>query len=144
MVTIPNYSFLSNNTINFSKFPTRRIDLLVSIAYEDDYTEAKRLLGKLFDSSSLVIDKTDVLVGVESFGKHRVNLITRVWVTTDNALIAQMELLDLIKAIFDESKITIPYPRVDISGFAEYSLALTKGQSETARAPESIFAPKEN
>ena len=130
--------------INFSKFPTRRIDLQVSIAYEDEVAEAKRLLVKLFDSSSLVIDNTDVVVGVESFGEYGVNLLARVWVATDNVLVAQMELLEQIKAIFDESKITIPYPRVDISGFAEYSLALARGQSEAARAPENILEPKQN
>ena len=137
MVTIPNNSCLSN-------IPTRRIDLQVSIAYEDEVAEAKRLLVKLFDSSSLVIDNTDVVVGVESFGEYGVNLLARVWVATDNVLVAQMELLEQIKAIFDESKITIPYPRVDISGFAEYSLALARGQSEAARAPENILAPKQN
>ena len=44
MVTIPNSSYLSNNIINFSKFPILRIDLQVSIAYEADVTEAKWLL----------------------------------------------------------------------------------------------------
>jgi small conductance mechanosensitive channel len=141
-VTIPNNSCLSNNIINFSNFPTRRIDLRVSIAYEDEVAEAKRLLIELFDSSSLVIDKVDVMVGVESFGEYGVNLLARVWVTTDNVLVAQMELLEQIKAVFDESKITIPYPRVDISGFAEYSLALARGQSEATRAPENVIAPK--
>ena len=141
-VTIPNNSCLSNNIINFSNFPTRRIDLQVSIAYEDEVTEAKRRLIALFDSSPLVIDKADVLVGVESFGEYGVNLLARVWVSTDDVLVAQMELLEQIKAVFDESKITIPYPRVDISGFAEYSLALARGQSEAARAPENIIAPK--
>ncbi|NCW74527.1 MAG: mechanosensitive ion channel family protein, partial [Gammaproteobacteria bacterium] len=62
-VTIPNNSCLSNNIINFSNFPTRRIDLRVSIAYEDEVAEAKRLLIELFDSSPLVIDKVDVMVG---------------------------------------------------------------------------------
>ena len=141
-VTIPNNSCLSNNIINFSNFPTRRIDLRVSIAYEDEVAEAKRLLTELFDSSSLVIDKVDVMVGVESFGEYGVNLLARVWVTTDNVLVAQMVLLEQIKAVFDESKITIPYPRVDISGFAEYSLALARGQSEATRAPENVIAPK--
>ena len=141
-VTIPNNSCLSNNIINFSNFSMRRIDLQVSIAYEDEVTEAKRLLIELFDSSPLVINKADVLVGVESFGEYGVNLLARIWVTTDNVLVARMELLEQIKSIFDESKITIPYPRVDISGFAEYSLALARGQSEAARAPENIIAPK--
>ena len=141
-VTIPNNSCLSNNIINFSNFSMRRIDLQVSIAYEDEVTEAKRLLMELFDSSPLVIEKADVLVGVESFGEYGVNLLARVWVSTDNVLVARMELLEQIKAVFDESKITIPYPRVDISGFAEYSLALARGQSEAERAPENIIAPK--
>ena len=141
-VTIPNNSCLSNNIINFSNFSMRRIDLQVSIAYEDEVTEAKRLLIELFDSSPLVVNKADVLVGVESFGEYGVNLLARVWVSTDNVLVARMELLEQIKAVFDESKITIPYPRVDISGFAEYSLALARGQSEAERAPENIIAPK--
>ena len=64
------------------------------------------------------------------------NLLARVWVPTESVLAIQMELLEEIKAIFDESKITIPYPRVDISGFAEYSGA--RGRSEAKRAPENI------
>jgi len=66
-------------------------------------------MAQLFDSSSLVIDKTDVLVGVEGFGEHSVNLIARAWITADNVLVAHLELLEQIKAIFDESKITVPY-----------------------------------
>ena len=143
-VTIPNNSCLSNNIINFSNFPTRRLDLRVSIAYEDDIVEAKRLLTDLFVSSPLVIDKTDFLVGVESFGEYGVNILTRIWVPTESVLAAQMELLEEIKAIFDESKITIPYPRVDISGFAEYSLALARGQSEAMRVPENIITSRSN
>ena len=70
------------------------------------------------------------------------NILTRVWVPTESVLATQMELLEEIKAIFDESKITIPYPRVDISGFAEYSLALARGQSEAMRLPENVITPK--
>ena len=71
------------------------------------------------------------------------NILARVWVPTESVLAAQMELLEEIKAIFDVSKITIPYPRVDISGFAEYSLALARGQAEAMRVPENIITSKE-
>ena len=55
-------------------------------AFEDDVVEAKRLLTDLFVLSPLVTDKTDFLVGVESFGEYGVNLLARVWVPTENIL----------------------------------------------------------
>ena len=42
------------------------------------------LLTDLFVLSPLVTDKTDFLVGVESFWEYGVNLPARVWVPTEN------------------------------------------------------------
>ena len=141
-VTVPNDALFSNNIVNYSRFPTRRIDLRVSIAYEDDVQVACQVLTDLLNQSDAVVDRQDVVVGVESFGEYGVNLLVRCWVGRDNLKATEMTLLAAIKQAFDQQGITIPYPRVDISGLAEFSRALAQGQSEAERAGETVIGPK--
>ncbi len=141
-VTVPNDALFSNNIVNYSRFPIRRIDLRVSIAYEDDVQVACQVLTDLLNQSDAVVDHQDVVVGVESFGEYGVNLLVRCWVGRDNLKATEMTLLAAIKQAFDQQGITIPYPRVDISGLAEFSRALAQGQSEAERAGETVIGPK--
>ena len=141
-VTVPNDALFSNNIVNYSRFPIRRIDLRVSIAYEDDVQVACQVLTDLLHQSDAVVDHQDVVVGVESFGEYGVNLLVRCWVGRDNLKATEMTLLAAIKHAFDQQGITIPYPRVDISGLAEFSRALAQGQSEAERAGETVIGPK--
>ena len=141
-VTVPNDALFSNNIVNYSRFPIRRIDLRVSIAYEDDVQVACQVLTDLLNQSDAVVDRQDVVVGVESFGEYGVNLLVRCWVGRDNLKATEMTLLAAIKHAFDQQGITIPYPRVDISGLAEFSRALAQGQSEAERAGETVIGPK--
>ena len=141
-VTVPNDALFSNNIVNYSRFPIRRIDLRVSIAYEDDVQVACQVLTDLLNQSDAVVDRQDVVVGVESFGEYGVNLLVRCWVGRDNLKATEMTLLAAIKQAFDQQGITIPYPRVDISGLAEFSRALAQGQSEAERAGETVIGPK--
>jgi len=139
---VPNDALFSNNIVNYSRFPIRRIDLRVSIAYEDDVQVACQVLTDLLNQSDAVVDRQDVVVGVESFGEYGVNLLVRCWVGRDNLKATEMTLLAAIKHAFDQQGITIPYPRVDISGLAEFSRALAQGQSEAERAGETVIGPK--
>lgn len=138
-VTVPNDALFSNNIINYTRFEIRRLDLRVSIAYEDDQDRAIELLEELMQASELTLNDHDRLIGVESFGEYGVNLLVRVWVRRDNLKATEMQLLRDIKVSFDTNQITIPYPRVDISGFAEYSRMLAQGAGEVERAGETVI-----
>jgi small conductance mechanosensitive channel len=138
-VTLPNSTVFGSNLINYSVFDKRRLDLIVSIAYEDDLDNAKSVIEKVLDNSQRVLSDEGYLVGVESFGEYGVNILVRFWVEQGTAKASTLEVLEDIKKAFDASSITIPYPRVDLVGFAEYVQALNQNQSELERAPEKVI-----
>ena len=138
-VTLPNSTVFGSNMINYSVFDKRRLDLIVSIAYEDDLDSAKAVIEKVLDNSQRVLSAEGYLVGVESFGEYGVNILVRFWVEQGTTKASTLEVLEDIKKAFDASSITIPYPRVDLVGFAEYVQALNQNQSELERAPEKVI-----
>ena len=46
-VIVPNGAIIGGNITNYSARPTRRVDMVFSVSYEDDIRKAKQLLEEL-------------------------------------------------------------------------------------------------
>ena len=55
------------------------------------------------------------MVGADNLGDFGQNVLVRVWVDNDFVITGKMILLKEIKRAFDREKITIPFPRYDVS-----------------------------
>jgi small conductance mechanosensitive channel len=90
-IIVPNGSILSNNITNYSARPTRRVDMVFGISYDDDIVIA---LGELADSS--------------------VNFLVRPWVKAEDYWGLLWDTTETVKLKFDEAGISIPYPQMDV------------------------------
>jgi small conductance mechanosensitive channel len=96
-IIVPNGSILSNNITNYSARPTRRVDMVFGISYDDDIRKAKQMviaLGELADSS--------------------VNFLVRPWVKAEDYWGLLWDTTETVKLKFDEAGISIPYPQMDV------------------------------
>lgn len=111
---IPNSS-ISNSTItNITANPTRRIDMVVGISYDDDIRLAKETLEAILAEEEAVLQIPAPLVAVSELGASSVDLVVRPWVNTNDYWPVKFALTEKIKLIFDEKKISFPYPQTDI------------------------------
>jgi len=55
------------------------------------------------------------VVGADNLGDFGQNVLVRVWVDNDFVITGKMTLLKEIKRAFDREKITIPFPRYEVS-----------------------------
>lgn len=114
---IPNGT-ISNATItNITANPTRRIDLVVGIGYDDDIRKAKETLEEILASESRILPIPAPFVAVSEMAESSVNLIVRPWVTTENYWDVRFALTEKIKLTFDERGISFPYPQRDVHLF---------------------------
>ena len=113
-VIFPNGSIYSNNIINYSKRPTRRIDMIFSIGYGDDIRVARDVMAEIINAEPRILPEPEPLIAVGELGASSVNFYVRPWVKTEDYWDVKYSLTEKIKIAFDEKGITIPFPQMDI------------------------------
>jgi small conductance mechanosensitive channel len=114
---IPNGA-ISNATItNITANPTRRVDLVVGIGYDDDIRKAKATLEEIMSADSRILQSPAAVVAVSALGASSVDLVVRPWVKTEDYWDVYYSLNEKIKLTFDEKGITFPYPQQDVHLF---------------------------
>jgi len=113
-VVVPNSSILGGNIINYSRKPTRRIDLVIGVSYSADLAKTKAVLEKVVTANALVLKEPGVQVAVAELADSSVNFVVRPWVNGSDYWPARFELMEEIKNALDEAGIEIPFPQMDI------------------------------
>ena len=113
-VIIPNGGLMNGNIINYSTKPTRRIDLVIGIGYDDDLKKAKQLLSELMQTEPRILKNPEPTIGLLELGDSSVNFAVRPWVNSADYWGVHFDLLEAIKLRFDQEGISIPYPQQDL------------------------------
>jgi small conductance mechanosensitive channel len=113
-VIIPNSAIYSSNIVNYSKRPTRRIDMTFSIGYEDDLRAARDIIAAIIKDEPRILPEPDTLIAVGELATNSVNFFVRPWVKTEDYWDVKFALTEKIKLAFDANGITIPFPPIHI------------------------------
>lgn len=111
---VPNGTITSGTITNVNAKPTRRVDLVVGIGYDDDIKKAKEVLNKIIVSDERVLVDEGVTVAVSELADSSVNFVVRAWVNTPDYWAVKFDLTEKIKLTFDEEGISIPFPQQDV------------------------------
>ncbi|PID72285.1 MAG: mechanosensitive ion channel protein MscS [Desulfobulbus propionicus] len=113
-IIVPNSAITSDVITNVNAEPTRRIDMVVGIGYDDDIREAKATLEQLVNADSRILKEPATTIAVAELADSSVNLIVRPWVKTKDYWNVRLDLTENIKLTFDEKGISFPYPQQDV------------------------------
>jgi small conductance mechanosensitive channel len=113
-VIIPNGAIYSGNIINFSSRKTRRIDMVFSVSYEDDLRLAKEIILSIVNADERILKDPEPEIAVGELAASSVDFVVRPWVHVDDYWKVKFSLNEKIKLAFDEHKVTIPYPHMDV------------------------------
>lgn len=113
-VIIPNGAITSGTITNYSRKPTRRIDLVIGVSYDADLAKTKEILSRVVNEHELVLKDQAVTIGVSALADSSVNLVVRPWVKTENYWPVHFDLLETIKVELDKAGIEIPYPQLSV------------------------------
>lgn len=125
-IIVPNSAITSGNIVNYSTLPTRRVDLVFGIGYEDDLALAKSVIGRVLEADQRVLLDPVPLVAVSQLAESSVNLVVRAWVKTEHHADVTFSLTEKIKLEFDANGISIPFPQRDVHVFQAVPPALTR------------------
>ncbi|MGK0444443.1 MAG: small conductance mechanosensitive channel [Bermanella sp.] len=113
-VVIPNAQVTGSAITNYSSNPTRRIDLIIGVAYDADLKKTEALLKSILDNHPLILKEPAYTVGVLELADSSVNFAVRPWVKTEDFWAVKFELNQTIKQALDDAGIGIPFPQMDV------------------------------
>jgi len=111
---VPNVSLWNTSILNYSRLPTRRLDVPVGIAYEDDIEKAMALLLDHLQQDSRVMSEPAPQVLVTGLGESSVDLSLRCWTQRTDFWTLKFELNKNAKLWLDTAGISIPFPQRDV------------------------------
>jgi len=113
-IVVPNSRIISNNIINFSREPNRRIQIVVGVAYEADIDLVKRILTDVIEADPRVIKELGITVRLNEMAASSLNFVTRAWTTNGDYWNSYFDLQENFKRALDRNNIGIPYPQMDV------------------------------
>lgn len=109
-IMVPNSQAISGVIKNYSGYPTRRIDTVFSIDYEDDMDKALEIIAGIVAADARILKDPDPFVRVTNLAASSVEITVRVWAKADDYWPIRFDLLKIGKERLDAAGISIPYP----------------------------------
>jgi len=118
-VIVPNKLVWGGNITNFTKHPTRRVDLSIGVGYSDDLDKVIKTTLALIKKDNRVLSDPQPQVAVSEMGDSSVNLVIRPWVKTEDYWDFFFDFQKALKQEYDRAGINIPFPQTDVHLFQE-------------------------
>ena len=110
-VSVPNADIWGSSIKNYSFNPTRRLDLVVGISYEDNINAAIGAIDGVIGGDARIHRDPAPMIAVNELADSSVNLVVRFWCNAGDYWPLKFDLTKAIKERLDKDGITIPYPQ---------------------------------
>jgi small-conductance mechanosensitive channel len=114
LIRIPNQTVISTELTNITRFPIRRMDIDVSVAYKEDLGKVKSVLEKVAKSNPLCLDEPEPLIIFKHFGASGIDVTLGIWFERTNFLKVKNSVFQEIKMAFNAEGIEIPFPHISL------------------------------
>jgi small-conductance mechanosensitive channel len=132
-VRIPNEVLIKTKFVNLTKFPIRRIDIHVGVAYKENLDEVVKLLLSIVNEEPRCLEEPKPFCIVNTFGTSSVDLQLSTWGRKELYRELRSDLNKAVKAAFDKHDIEIPFPHVSLySGSRTSPLPITQVEQKSS------------
>jgi len=114
LIRIPNQTIISTEVINVTKFPIRRMDITIGIAYKEDLQRVSEILRSIAKNNPLCLDEPEPLVLTKTFNSSSIDFLLGLWFEKSNYAKLRNSIFREITERFREENIEIPFPHISI------------------------------
>lgn len=113
-IHVPNSTLLNGSIRNFSRNPTRRVDVAVGVAYGDDTDKALEVALATLKGESRILNDPAPQAMVSALDDSAVIISLRGWVQAGDYWPVLFDLNRNIKRAIETAGLTIPFPQRDV------------------------------
>jgi small-conductance mechanosensitive channel len=135
-VRLPNETLIKTEFTNITRFPIRRLDIDLGVAYKEDIGRVMRVLGEIADRNPFALDEPAPLILFKGFGASALDILFGVWFEKQDMLNLRNSIMRDIKERFDREGIEIPFPHRTLyagSDTAPFPVRVVENQATSAR-----------
>ncbi len=114
MVRIPNETLVKSQVTTVTRFPIRRMDIQIGVAYKEDAEHVRQVLMDVATANPHVLMEPEPLFINRGFGTSSLDLTFAAWAKSDQFLTVRNQLTHDIKVRFDAEGIEIPFPHLSL------------------------------
>ena len=118
-VRIPNETIIKSDVTNVTRFPIRRVDINIGIAYKEDISNVREILLDIAHKNPLCLNEPAPLVIFSGYGNSSIDFQLLVWAVKADWLKLKNSIMEEIKIRFDQEGIEIPFPHVSLYSGSE-------------------------
>ena len=124
-IRVPNEKLIKTEVTNVTKFPIRRLNINLSVAYKDDIGKVRALLLDIARENPYCLDNPEPLFAFKEFGDHGIELMLGVWFVKTDYWPFKNSIMQEIKERFEREDIEIPFPHISLyTGSATHPLPI--------------------
>jgi small-conductance mechanosensitive channel len=109
-IRIPNETIVKSQVTTITRFPIRRLDVTVGVAYKEDIPRVREILMDVARLNPRALTEPEPTVFFDGYGESSLDLRLAAWTYRENFFTLKNTLLEEIKARFDAEGIEIPFP----------------------------------
>lgn len=113
-VRIPNETLMKTEVVNITRFPLRRLDFTISVAYREDLDRVRATLLDLAKNHPQVLDEPEPMALLTNYNNSGIDFLFAVWCVKADFFEIRKTLIPSIKKRFDAEGIEIPFPHVSL------------------------------
>jgi small conductance mechanosensitive channel len=113
-IVLPNGTVWGQTIKNYATNPTRRVDLVMGISYDDDIGKAMDTINRVLENEPRVLKDPAPVVAVSELADSSVNLVVRPWCTKEDYWGVYFDLTRALKEQLEGSGCSIPFPQTDV------------------------------
>lgn len=129
-VILPNGPMFNDKIINYSTEPTRKVEWIFGIGYDDDIDKAREIIGRTIYSDDRVLDRDEPFIRLAELADSSVNFRVRALVKGEDYWDVLFDMTERVKKAFDREGISIPYPQRDVHLFETTTSPTAAGISQ--------------
>ncbi len=114
LLRIPNQTVISSEVINVTRFPIRRLDFEIGVAYKENLELVMQTLQEVAKRNPLCLDEPEPLIVFKGFGASSILVQFGVWFERANFLKVKNSVFMEIKEAFEQKGIEIPFPHISV------------------------------
>ena len=114
MVRIPNETIIKSDVTNVTRFPIRRVDIIVGVAYKEEIARVRQILLEIAEHNPLCLNGPEPTVVFSDFGSSSLDLKLLIWVEKSQWMTLKNRIMEEIKIAFDREGIEIPFPHLSL------------------------------
>jgi len=113
-VRLPNQQIISTELVNITRFPIRRMDINIGVAYKEDVGRVRQVLMELAAANPHCLDEPEPLLIFTNFGDSALEFLFAIWFEKNDYLVLKNSMMQQIKERFDAEGIEIPFPHTTV------------------------------